>query len=338
LWNDGFEGCWTWDSKKARKDLDLLIGKKSGGRWKVYRKDYAMEDGEPVTYTPKTIWDDNDMRTEVGQEELDDIIGEQVFRAPKPPALIKRAIQLSTGDGEYVLDFFAGSGTTAHSVISLNRERDTNKKYILADMGDHLMDIAKPRIQRLVYSDNWSDGSPQNKNGISHMFKYHKLESYEDSLENISLTGEHQSALDTFDDYLLEYMLEFETRKSATRLNIDELSHPFEYELKLARDDGPDTTTVDLVETFNYLIGLEVSSIAPVEHQDRTYRVVRGSKGEETVCVIWRRSEDLDLAAERQFIEDEVITGDEDLVYTNGDSFVSDAKSLEAVFKNRMGA
>lgn len=81
-----------------------------------------------------------------------------------------------------------------------------------------------------------------------------------------------------------------------------------------------------------------MSSVTPVEHQDRTYRVVHGSKGEETVSVIWRRSEELDLAAEQQFVEDEVLTGDEDIVYVNGDSLITDAQSLEAVFKNRMEA
>lgn len=338
LWSDGLEGCWTWDQDKARRDRDLLVGRESKGQWKVYRKDYAMQGGSAVTYTPKTIWDDNDLRTDHAQQVLNDIIGDQVFRAPKPPALIKRAIQLSSGEGEYVLDFFAGSGTTAQSVISLNRERDSSQKYILVDMGDHLSEVAKPRIQRIVYSDEWNEGSPQNMDGISHMFKYHEIESYDDSLDNISFTGERQAALDSFDDYLLKYMLEFETRKSETRLNIDQLRHPFQYQLRVTRDGETRTKTVDLPETFNYLLGLEVRTFESHEHQDRRYSVVRASKDEETVAVIWRKSEELNLEDEREFVEGELLSGDEDIVYINGDSLVSGARSLESVFKNRMEA
>jgi adenine-specific DNA-methyltransferase len=338
IWDDGLEGCWTWDPQKAERDLDLLVGRKSRGRWKVYRKDYARKDGSAVTYTPKTIWDDNEMRTDHAQQILDDIMGDRVFRSPKPPALIKRALQLSTGEGNYVLDFFAGSGTTAQSVIELNREREDDHNYILVDLGDHLDEVAKPRIQKLVYADEWDDGTPQNTNGVSHMFKYQELESYEDSLDNISFTGERQAALDTFDDYFLRYMLEFESRESETRLNIDKLSNPFEYQLQLTRNGERETEQVDLIETFNYLIGLDVDEWIEYEHQGRPYRVVRGQRGEESVTVIWRNTEDLDLSEEEDFVKDEILTDEEDVIYLNSDSLIEDARSLESVFKNRMEA
>lgn len=205
-------------------------------------------------------------------------------------------------------------------------------------MADYFDNLVLPRIQKTVFTDEWDNGKPQGKNGISHMVKYHYIESYEDSLDNITFSDEGQTALDEFDDYLLKYMLEFETQDSETRLNIDKLSHPFEYQLHITRNGETRTKVVDLVETFNYLLGLNVKTFESHEHQDRSYRVVRAARDEETVAVIWRKSEDLDLDAEQQFVEENLLNGDEDIVYINGDSLVSQARSLESVFKNRMEA
>jgi adenine-specific DNA-methyltransferase len=168
--------------------------------------------------------------------------------------------------------------------------------------------------------------------------RYHEIESCEDSLDNLSFSGEGQAALDTFDDYLLNYMLEFETRESETRLDIDQLSHPFEYQLRVTRDGETREKTVDLVETFNYLLGVDVQTFESHEHQERPYRVVRAARDEDTVVVIWRKSEELDLDAEQKFVEEDILNGDEDIVYINGDSLVAEARSLESVFKNRMEA
>ena len=77
-----------------------------------------------------------------------------------------------------VLDFFAGSGTTAHAVISLNRQDQGHRKYILVEQGEYFDTVLKPRIQKVFYSSDWKDGkamAPQT--GISHAFKVLKLES-----------------------------------------------------------------------------------------------------------------------------------------------------------------
>ncbi|WP_254810780.1 DNA methyltransferase [Natronosalvus amylolyticus] len=277
-------------------------------------------------------------RNEHGGRELRDLLPDSETYYPKPVSLIRSFIRAATRDDDMVVDFFAGSGTTAHAVMDLNREDSGNRKYLLVEMGDYFDTVLKPRIKKVAYSSEWDDGEPQNQNGISQVIKYHEIESYEDSLDNISFSGEGQAALDTFDDYLLKYMLEFETQQSETRLNIDQLSHPFEYQLHITQNGEKTTKTVDLVETFNYLLGLQVETVESHEHQNRTYRVVRGSRDEGTVTVIWRNSEELDLETEQSFVEETLLNGDEDLVYVNGDSVVSDARSLESVFKNRMEA
>lgn len=335
-WSDGFEGCWTWDQDKATEDRDKLIGRKVSGEWKVYRKDYARENGEDPTYTPKTIWDDRELHTEYAQGILDDVLGERAFTAPKPPALVERAVQLSSADCGTILDFFAGSGTTAHAVLNLERQDYEELDYILVDMGSYLEDIAKERIKRVVYSDQWEEGSPETDNPVSHMFRYQVIESYDDALNNIHFDDEQQT-FDDFQKYKLKYMLDFESRDSPTRLDVDQLSTPFQYELELVREGRRIDKTVDLIETFNYLLGLHVEHIESTTHQDRTYRRVRGeTPSGETVAVVWRRTTELDYAKDRKFIEEDLLTGNEDLVYCNGDSMISGAIPVGEEFVERL--
>ena len=80
------------------------------------------------------------------------------------------------------MDYFAGSGTTAHAVINLNREDGGRRKYILIEMGEHFNTVILPRVKKVVYSDKWKDGKAQPGQGISHFAKYYALEQYEDTL------------------------------------------------------------------------------------------------------------------------------------------------------------
>src|SRR5699024_7660458 len=99
---------------------------------------------------------------------------------------------------------------------------------------------------------------------LSHMFKYMKLESYEDTLNNIELqrTSQQQEAMEEAmsseakEEYLLSYMLDVESEGSSSLLNIDAFNNPFDY--KMLIQDGMETkdTRIDLVETVKYLIGM----------------------------------------------------------------------------------
>ena len=139
-----------------------------------------------------------------------------------------------------ILDYFAGSGTTGHAVINLNREDGGKRKYILVEMSDYFDTILKPRIQKVVYSKDWKDGKPVSRDsGVSHMFKYIRLESYEDALANLRLERNQQQELalensDSFrESYMLNYMLDVETRDSPSLLAIDRFENPFAYQLKV---------------------------------------------------------------------------------------------------------
>ncbi len=169
---------------------------------------------------------------------------------------------------DIILDYFAGSGTTAHAVINLNREDDGRRKYILVEMADYFDTVLKPRIQKVIYSESWKNGKPTARHtGVSHCFKYLRLESYEDTLNNLSFNNNskaYQDNPDLYEDYMLRYLLDVETRGSQSLLNIDAFADPCAYKLKVKQPGSDEyvVKNVDLLETFNYLIGLRVVHIA----------------------------------------------------------------------------
>ena len=182
-----------------------------------------------------------------------------------------------------VLDYFSGSATTAHAAISVNRKfEDADINFILVEMGSYFDKVTLPRVQKSIYSQDWKDGKPVSRDGISHAFKYIRLESYEDTLNNLSFKDDatRDQVLTGHDafrrDYMLKYWLDFETKGSPSLLNIEQFDDPTGYLLKLKKP-GSDTTSekaIDLMETFNWLIGLHV------DHLDRWRRFSASFKRE----------------------------------------------------------
>ncbi len=211
-------------------------------------------------------------------------------------------------------------------------------------MGEYFETVLKPRILKVIYSKDWRDGKPVSREGTSHALKYLKLESYEDALNNIAFTdeGAGQRALELYgDDYLLRYMLDFETRGSDTLLNVGKLAAPFRYTLRL-RDGSGETreALVDLPETFAYLLGMRVRSRRAYHDGGRRYLVYCGSTPERgEVAVIWRDTEGWDKAdfeRDKCFVAGNELTRGADEVFVNGDSFIPEVRPLDGVFKERM--
>ncbi|MEM5880892.1 MAG: site-specific DNA-methyltransferase [Candidatus Aenigmatarchaeota archaeon] len=105
---------------------------------------------------------------------------------PKPTCLITHLLNsVSTlRKNSIILDFFAGSGTTAHAVMKLNKEDGGKRKFILVEMADYFDTVIIPRIKKVAYSFNWKDGKPQDNDGIGVFCKYYELEQYEQALAN----------------------------------------------------------------------------------------------------------------------------------------------------------
>ncbi|MEJ5311684.1 MAG: site-specific DNA-methyltransferase [Anaerolineae bacterium] len=215
-----------------------------------------------------------------GANLLSEIMGiHNPFSYPKSIYTVEDAI-FSAGIDDYAIciDYFAGSGTTGHAVINLNREDGGRRKFILVEMADYFDSVLLPRIKKVAFSPEWKDGKPKRPATQEEfargprLVKVIRLESYEDALNNIAFdeTG-GQSALDLFgDEYLLRYMLRWESRQSATFLDVEKLQTPFSYTLRIHRDGETRVQPVDLPETFAYLLGLDVEArrVLTQSHKD----------------------------------------------------------------------
>lgn len=216
---------------------------------------------------PTTWWDKKEYASaNYAPREQKQIFGKKVFEYAKAVSLVKDAICASGADEEdaFVLDFFAGSATTAHAVIDLNRI-DGNRKYCLVEMGEYFKKATLPRVKKIIYAPQWSKKKPKTReNSVSQIVKYMSLESYEDALSNITLTR-IDKMVDLFGEkYLINYMLDIETRDSL--LNLDAFNHPFDYQMKITRKNETLWHRVDVIETFNYLLGIKVENQSPISY------------------------------------------------------------------------
>lgn len=163
-WEDGFEGCWTWGEDKSRNQLDELVAKRVKGSWKIYRKNYAEgEDGE-ATKQVKSIWTDKKFHTEKGQAAFNELFDakHKIFQSPKSVDTIKELLLMASEKKSVVMDFFAGSGTTAHAVLQQNAEDGGSRKFIVVQLPEPcekgseafkagyktIAEISKERIRR----------------------------------------------------------------------------------------------------------------------------------------------------------------------------------------------
>lgn len=152
-----------------------------------------------------------------------------------------------------------------------------SRRYIIAEQGEYFDFVLVPRIKKSAYSNVWRDGKPTARgNGVSHAFKIVRLQqSYEDALNNLVprrssrqndllASAEAQGADRLKEQYLLRYMLDVETRGSQSLLNVKAFADPTAYQSKVKRPGSDESRemNVDLIETFNWLVGLTVQGIA----------------------------------------------------------------------------
>ncbi len=304
-------------------------------------KSFLSEASEGMV--PVDVWSYKDAGTnDDGGATLKDLFGIPAFSNPKPTQLVEKFFKLRTKEGipNLLMDYFAGSGTTAHAVINLNREDGGRRKYILVEMGQYFDTVTKPRIQKVVHSADWKDGKPVGRKGSSHAFKYLRLESYEDTLNNLSLSRQpqQQQLLDLnerfHEEYLLHYWLDVESEGSL--LSTAAFERPFDYQLNITQHNETLPTRIDLVETFNYLTGLKVKTTERI----RGLHVVTGETlNGQQVLVIWRNLTGegavSNAALDEFFRKQGYSTRDRDFdrIYVNGDNNLENLKAGDEVWK-----
>jgi len=299
------------EAKKGRKSIQIYFNQDMG--------------------TVKSLWNEAKYdASEYGTKVLQSILGAEsskMFSYPKSIFTVMDSLKASDSYQEngIFLDYFAGSGTTGHAVINLNRKDGRSRKYILVEMGQYFDTVLLPRVKKVIYSEDWKNSKPVSRKGSSDAFKYIRLESFEDTLNNLTLKRSETAQTTLLDktafseDYLLHYMLDFESQGSL--LDLERLETPFDYQLQIASSTVGETeaTTVDLVETFNYLLGLYVQSIRKIDGMV----IVRGTtRDEKQVLVIWRTVPEMDNDQLNDFFEAHLTGESQEItdIYVNGDN------------------
>jgi adenine-specific DNA-methyltransferase len=262
----------------------------------------------------------------------------------------------------------------------LNRDDGGKRRFATIEVGEYFDTVLKPRVLKAIYSQDWRSGKPLSRQGISQCVKVLRLESYEDALNNlqISRSKSQQGLLDApetqgpdglKEQYTLGYMLDVETRGSQSVLNINSFQDPTQYKLRVKRagSDESRDTNVDLLETFNWLVGLSVRDIAApipiaaefIRDEEKRLRVkgrirqddsgpwwfrsVTGTTpdGRKTL-IIWRKltgdPEADNLVLDEWFTKQGYSTKDYEfqLIYVNGDNNLENLKAPDDTWKVRL--
>ncbi len=259
------------------------------------------------------------------------------FKTENSELLLKRIIESLSSEGDLVLDYFLGSGTTSATAHKLGR------KWLGVEMGDHFFSVVIPRMKNVLFGEqsgisktvNWEGGGG---------FKYCVVEGFEDTLQNLVLHRSLQQQIlldesdDVREDYTIRYMIDSETAGSPGLLNVDSFEDPFNYKLRIATGSVGEAkeVNVDLVETFNYLIGLRTKHIDNI----KGIKVVQGTNpAGEKVLIIWRNvKETPNEKLDEFFLKQKYNTRDMefDLVYVNGDNNLENLKRPDDTWKVRL--
>lgn len=352
--DDDNERVWKWGHERARSNPDWIRVERSREGLKIQYRLYPNSEGR----LPGTWWDAPSYGAgSHGTNLLTNYFGRSHrFDNPKSVYATMDCLRVgNVGSSDLVLDYFAGSGTTGHAVINLNREDGGRRKYVLVEMGEYFDTVLKPRVLKAVHSEDWKDGKPVGRDGVSQLIKVIRLESYDDTLNNLHvrpqterqerLLAEGGRAHETFrDEYALRYWVEQETRGSASLLDITQFDDPWAYHLDVGQGSAAETrpATVDLVETFNYLLGLRVQQVDRVAGVLKVVGMLPPSAGHpagEKALVLWRNTHEVDAKALDEFLDKQRINSRDleyDVIYVNGDNHIENTRRSDETWKVRL--
>ena len=323
---------WKWGLDRTKASLaEMSVRLDRSRQLGVYIKSRLNDEG----ILPLTVWDKSEYSsTSNGANLLKQIFKDCPFSYPKSIFAVIDSLKVLNIDGNsIVLDYFAGSATTGHAIINLNRTDNGNRKYILCEMGEYFDTVTKPRIQKVIYSKDWNNGKPVSREGSSHCFKYMRLEQYEDTLNNLIVKSSMPETNGEFyDGYMLGYLLDTETKDSL--FNLEWFRNPWNTKLFITRQNETKEETIDLIETFNYLIGLNVETILYPKEGICTIEGVTRT-GERTL-VIWRNIDVIDNESLNKFFEKQAYSTKDsefDRIYVNGDCNLENLRSDEESWK-----
>lgn len=166
VWPDapsGVKTCWTWGKDKVLKEGKLLFAQITGNEWRIYRKDYLHgENGEVATTLVKSLWMDKEITNDYGRKAIKDLFGSAIMDFPKSTELMAKLVKIGSYPDSIVMDFFSGSSSMAHAVMTVNAEEGGNRRFIMVQLAEvlpadsaaakagfkNIADIGKERIRR----------------------------------------------------------------------------------------------------------------------------------------------------------------------------------------------
>jgi len=259
----GRERVWSYGVDRTIDELDAMIARCRDARYEIYKKKHLQEEG----VLPRTWWDKPEYSArDTGTRMLKDLMGPgSAFNFPKSVYAVEDCLRVCDVQfGDLCVDFFAGSGTTAHAVMNINREDDGHRKYILVEMGEHFDTVILPRVKKVAFSDTWKDGvALPGGEGMSQFVKYYRLEQYEDVLRRASYGAEGAPFNNPYEDTYRQYVF-LRDLKMLDVLEVDHDARRVNVDLAKLYDD------IDLPETLANLRGKAIARIAPeyVEFED----------------------------------------------------------------------
>lgn len=257
-------------------ELSVVQDKKSK-LWDIVRS--------KTRFNYKTVWVDSKYSANSwGSRILNEMLPGNRFTYPKSIHTVISCVDAALGNRHegIVLDYFAGSGTTAHAVMDMNRHDRGNRKYILVEMAEYFDDVLIPRIKKVAFSDKWKAGKAQKGGkGIGHFCKYYALEQYEGVLRRAKYAH-----ADLFDDPNRDPYQQYvfmRDLKMLEALEVDAEKNKVKVDLSKLYDG------IDIAETLSNLTGKWIKRITvdSVEFSDGEVMSTKDLDWKQIKPLIW---------------------------------------------------
>jgi adenine-specific DNA-methyltransferase len=260
---------WRWSKETIQKKIELkeIIFNKDETR--IIRKIYLKNvEGR----APETIWFGNDVgTTRSAAQEIKNIFGKLVFETPKPKELIKKIIEITSSKEDIILDSFAGSGTTAHAVLELNKKDSGNRKFILVELeSDICKKITSERVKKVINGYSFT--------GTEHTILYQKkltptiLQNMDEEFLDIGNIKKQHQKFKKFKLELKNNMLELFGENKISK-KIEGLGGGFQYAVldkKLFHSDGRINDECTFNELASYIYFIETKTILDIKKIKKT--------------------------------------------------------------------
>lgn len=278
----GIERKWRYSRKSVKALFPVLRVVGDGSEIEV--------EMPRTTDAVKTVWKAPEFDAGVyGSKILKVDLGLDGFRFPKSLHLVKRCIQAVRDDsrGLTVLDYFGGSGTTAHAVIALNRDDGGQRKFVLVEQGEYFDSVLLPRVAKVIACPEWKDGAPKKGEEMTGtdghwstrspaLVQVLRLERYEDALDALELPSEaaarRAGQMSFAGDSVLRYVHEAAAGKASVALSHAQLSRPFDLKIPQYRRGAPALVDVDLAATALLLLGLHPVRVRDTPRKNKIAR------------------------------------------------------------------